>query len=104
MLGEFVDSLKDSQSKDVANGIWNTLWEMGGSVGFLISGIPQSNDWRSEEIVIGTSSIALLFASLGFFFITEIIRSDSKRLVIEEIKGIDDDDSEILEPQVLTKE
>jgi len=87
MLGEFVDSLKDSQSKDVANGIWNTLWEMGGSVGFFISGIPRSNDWKSEEVVIGTSSIALLFASLGFFFITEIIRSDSKRLVIEEIKA-----------------
>jgi len=46
-----------------------------------------SNDWKSEEVVIGTSSIALLFASLGFFFITEIIRSDSKRLVIEEIKA-----------------
>jgi sugar phosphate permease len=103
MLGEFVDSLRDSQSKDVANGIWNTLWEMGGSVGFFISGIPRSNDWKSEELVIGTSSVALLFASLGFFFITEVIRSDSKRLVIEEIKGIDDD-SDIFEPNIVVKE
>ncbi len=82
MLGEFVDSLKDSQSKDVANGIWNTLWEMGGSVGFFISGIPRSNDWKAEELVISSSSLTLLIACAGFFLICEIIRFDRNHLPI----------------------
>jgi MFS family permease len=76
MLGEFVDSLRDSQSKDVANGIWNTLWEMGGSVGFFLAGIPKSNDWRGEQTVISISSITLIIAAIGFFYINDIIRSD----------------------------
>jgi predicted MFS family arabinose efflux permease len=82
LLGEFVDSLKDSQSKDVANGIWNTLWEMGGSVGFFISGIPRSNDWKAEELVISSSSLTLLVACVGFFLICEIIRFDKNHLPI----------------------
>jgi MFS family permease len=76
LLGEYVDSLKDSQSKDVANGLWNTIWELGGSLGFFISGIPRSNDWRSEEAIISTSSLSLLVAAVGFFFITQTIKRD----------------------------
>lgn len=76
LLGEFVDSLKDSQCKDVANGLWNTVWELGGSVGFFVSGIPRSNDWKSEELVISTSSITLIVAAFGFFIVTDLIRKD----------------------------
>ena len=76
LLGEFVDSLKDSQSKDVANGLWNTIWELGGSLGFFVSGIPRSNDWRSEEMVISSSSITLVVAAVGFYFVTQTIRKD----------------------------
>ena len=83
LLGEFVDSLGDSQSKDVANGIWNTLWEMGGSVGFFISGVPRSNDWRSEEAVISSSSMTLVVAAAAVFFIAQVIRSD--RLALDKI-------------------
>ena len=78
MLGDFVDRLRDSQSKDVANGIWNTLWEMGGSVGFLVSGIPRSNDWRSEEAIISSSSVTLIVAACGFYFISKIIQKDKQ--------------------------
>ena len=83
LLGEFVDSLKDSQSKDVANGLWNTIWELGGSVGFFVSGIPRSNDWRSEEVVISSSCLALIVAAIGFFFITQTIRRDGLGLEID---------------------
>lgn len=76
LLGEFVDSLKDSQCKDVANGLWNTVWELGGSVGFFVSGIPRSNDWKSEELVISSSSISLIVAAFGFFIVTDLIRKD----------------------------
>jgi MFS family permease len=82
LLGEFVDSLKDAQSKDVANGIWNTLWEMGGSVGFFISGIPRSNDWKAEELVISSSSVSLLVACVGFFLICDLIRFDRTHVPI----------------------
>lgn len=83
LLGEFVDSLKDSQSKDVANGLWNTIWELGGSVGFFISGIPKSNDWHTEEIVISTSSLSLVVAAIGFFFITQTIKRDRIEISIK---------------------
>ena len=94
LLGEFVDSLKDSQSKDVANGIWNTLWEMGWSVGFFISGIPRSNDWKAEELVISSSSLTLLVACAGFFLICEIIRFDRNHLPIIKAAIRDDLDQE----------
>jgi MFS family permease len=83
LLGEFVDSLKDSQSKDVANGLWNTIWELGGSVGFFISGIPKSNDWHTEEVVISTSSLSLVVAAIGFFFITQTIKRDRIEISIK---------------------
>lgn len=88
MLGEFVDRLRDSQSKDVANGIWNTLWEMGGAMGFMISGIPLSNDWKSEEAIISSSSITLVVAAGAFFFITGVIRRDHEG--IGKIPNLDD--------------
>lgn len=83
LLGEFVDSLKDSQSKDVANGLWNTIWELGGSLGFFVSGIPRSNDWRSEEAVISFSSLTLVLAALGLYFITQTIRKDRETLIVK---------------------
>lgn len=83
LLGEFVDSLKDSQSKDVANGMWNTIWELGGSLGFFISGIPRSNDWQGEGMVISGSSLTLIVAAVGFFFTTQTIKRDRLELVIK---------------------
>lgn len=76
MLGEFIDGLEDSQSKDVANGLWNTIWELGGSLGFFLSGVPRTNDWHSEELVISGSALTLVVAAVGFFFITQTIHRD----------------------------
>jgi MFS family permease len=83
LLGEFVDSLKDSQSKDVANGLWNTIWELGGSLGFFVSGIPRSNDWRSEEMIISSSSVTLLVAAVGFYFVAQTIRKDRAACLVK---------------------
>jgi MFS family permease len=83
LLGEFVDALKDSQSKDVANGLWNTIWELGGSLGFFVSGIPRSNDWHGEGMVISGSSLTLVLAAVGFFFTIQTIKRDRLELVIK---------------------
>ena len=83
LLGEFVDSLKDSQSKDVANGLWNTVWEFGGSLGFFVSGIPRSNDWKNEGLVISLSSLTLIFAAVGFFWSIQTIKRDRFALMIK---------------------
>lgn len=77
LLGEFVDALPDAQSKDVANGLWNTIWELGGSLGFFVSGLA-----NSEGAVISGSALTLVVAAVAFFFITRTIREDATAIKI----------------------
>merc|ERR1719199_334244 len=37
LIAEVVDRA-EGHSKDVANGLWNTMWEAGGSTGFFLGG------------------------------------------------------------------
>jgi len=38
LLADATDAFSDNNSKDAVNGIWNTMWEAGGSLGFLLGG------------------------------------------------------------------
>lgn len=54
-IGEVVDNFADPAAKDTANGIWNSMWEFGGSIGFLAGGAFA----HSYE---GELTVAVLFA------------------------------------------
>merc|ERR1719188_620023 len=42
LLGEAIEHL-EGKAKDAVNGIWNTMWEAGGSLGFLLGGLLAHN-------------------------------------------------------------
>mmetsp|Transcript_16674 Transcript_16674/g.36865 ORF Transcript_16674/g.36865 Transcript_16674/m.36865 type:complete len:480 (+) Transcript_16674:137-1576(+) len=65
-IGEFIDTLQDSASKDAANGIWNTMWEFGGSLGFVIASFPATSSWLQESMVLGALGMAVMFAAAVF--------------------------------------
>jgi len=39
LLSEAIESESKAATKDAVNGIWNTMWEAGGSLGFLLGGL-----------------------------------------------------------------
>lgn len=66
MLGNAIDGLDDVASKDAANGIWNTAWEMGGSAGFVLAGYPATDNWRDEQWVLGLTASVVCLGTVGF--------------------------------------
>jgi hypothetical protein len=67
-LGEVLDGLdEDSNCKQAANGIWNTAWEFGGSIGFIAAGAPDTDSWRQEQSVL-TSIGSCVIVAAGVFF------------------------------------
>merc|ERR1719386_510762 len=61
-LGEVLDSLEeDSQCKQAANGIWNTGWEAGGSLGFIAAGVASTDSWREEQEVLTNLGMCVVF-------------------------------------------
>merc|ERR1719426_570190 len=67
-LGEVLDGLEeDAKCKQAANGIWNTAWEFGGSIGFIAAGAPDTDSWRQEQSVL-TSIGSSVIVSAGVFF------------------------------------
>jgi MFS family permease len=67
-LGEVIEELSDERSKGSANGIWNTGWEAGGSIGFFAAGFADTDSWREEQNVLTGLGIAV-FVSTGAFII-----------------------------------
>jgi MFS family permease len=87
LIGEYVDFLEDAAAKDAANAIWNTLWEVGGSVGLALGGIPSTRSWFQEQILLASMGIAVMAASVVFVIVSSCadkeeelhrIRSDRK--------------------------
>jgi hypothetical protein len=70
-LGEVLDSLEeDAQCKQAANGIWNTAWEFGGSIGFIAAGAPDTDSWRQEQSVLTSIGSCVLVAAGVFFAVS----------------------------------
>lgn len=70
LIGEYVDFLKDSASKDAANAVWNTLWEVGGSVGLALGGIPSTRSWFQEQLLLAAMGIAIIVAAIVFLLVS----------------------------------
>merc|ERR1719252_6628 len=69
-IGEYVDFLQDSASKDAANAVWNTLWEVGGSAGLALGGLPSTRSWWQEELLMAFLGIVLCACAIAFFIVS----------------------------------
>merc|ERR1719456_1364730 len=64
-IGEVVDDFEEPAGKDAANGIWNSMWEFGGSIGFLCGGAFAHNagSYVAEANVLLALGIVCFMAS-----------------------------------------
>merc|ERR1719235_245056 len=78
LIGEYVDFLKDSASKDAANAVWNTLWEVGGSVGLALGGIPSTRSWFQEQILLACMGITVMIAAVVFVMVSSCAEAEEE--------------------------
>jgi len=69
LLGNAVDAYEDAAAQDAVNGIFNTCWELGGSLGFILAGFASQHDWRQEQFVLGACG-AVVGMSAFLFILT----------------------------------
>jgi len=55
LLGEAIEH-EEGRAKDAVNGIWNTMWEAGGSLGFLLGGL-LAEDYNKQLRLFGFYTI-----------------------------------------------
>jgi len=65
-LSEVIDSMDYVKAKDSANGIWNTGWELGGSLGFVVAGAADTNSWHQEQRVLQWLGLVVIMAGAAF--------------------------------------
>jgi len=70
LLGEVIEELDDEKSKGAANGVWNTGWELGGSIGFVTAGFASTDSWKQEQEILQYLGIVCLCACCVFCFMT----------------------------------
>jgi MFS family permease len=58
LLADAVDH-EEGKAKDAVNGIWNTMWEAGGSIGFLLGGL-LAEDYPSQIALMAAYAIICL--------------------------------------------
>mmetsp|Transcript_36439 Transcript_36439/g.72058 ORF Transcript_36439/g.72058 Transcript_36439/m.72058 type:complete len:509 (-) Transcript_36439:29-1555(-) len=76
LLGEYVDTLQNAASKDAANGIWNTLWEVGGCMGIALSGIPNTRSWMEEQLLMATLGFIIMVCAVAFFHLSMLAANE----------------------------
>eukprot|EP00928_Gymnodinium_smaydae_P078590 TRINITY_DN62712_c0_g1_i1.p1 TRINITY_DN62712_c0_g1~~TRINITY_DN62712_c0_g1_i1.p1 ORF type:complete len:473 (+),score=106.38 TRINITY_DN62712_c0_g1_i1:52-1470(+) len=72
LIGSVVDSFEDAAMKDAANGVWNTLWEVGGSLGLALAGIPSTRNWRQEEYLMFVLGCVVILAGVAFASVSSL--------------------------------
>lgn len=87
-LGMYVDSLDDTSSKDAANGLWNTMWEFGGSLGFLLGSFPDSSKWWEEATYLAGLGCLVVLASILFLSVSSGCDSSLLRLSRHRLKSM----------------
>lgn len=53
---------EEGRSKDAANGIWNTMWEAGGSLGFLLGGVLAEDYERQVSLMAAYAAFSVISA------------------------------------------
>jgi len=63
LLGDAVEH-EDGVAKDAVNGIWNTMWEAGGSLGFLLGGL-LAEDYRKQLNLFASYVLLCAFCAVS---------------------------------------
>lgn len=63
LLAEAVEHEESEACKDAVNGIWNTMWEAGGSVGFLLGGLLAHEHHEQLELLFAYTILCMLVAA-----------------------------------------
>jgi len=71
LLAEAVDAFTGASAQDAVNGIFNTCWELGGSLGFVFAGWASVHSTRQEQLVLGFGSLAVMVGMFGFIWVSE---------------------------------
>lgn len=59
-LAEAAESFGDNGSRDAMNGIWNTMWEFGSSLGFLLGGLFSRSYGRELQLAVALAAWSTL--------------------------------------------
>jgi len=87
-LGEVLEEMEeDANCKSAANGIWNTGWEAGGSLGFLVAGYADVDSWRQEQGVLSNLGTCLFVAAGLFMLMAFSIPQKDPEKLREHAKG-----------------
>merc|ERR1719422_2183218 len=62
LLGDAVEH-EEGRAKEAVNGIWNTMWEAGGSLGFLLGGF-LAEDYARQLRLFGTYTCFCAFCAV----------------------------------------
>jgi len=62
LIAEVVDSA-EGHTKDAANGIWNTMWEVGGSTGFFLGGF-LAHHYKDQMMLITRCAICAVVTAI----------------------------------------
>lgn len=76
LIGEYLDSLQNPATKDAANGIWNTLWEVGGCLGIALSGIPDARNWVQEQVLMASIGMVIIVCAFTFAWVSMLADDD----------------------------
>jgi len=76
LIGDYVDSLQNPATKDAANGIWNTLWEVGGCLGIALSGIPDTRSWVQEQVLMSSIGMVIIVCAFTFAWVSMLADDD----------------------------
>jgi len=67
LLADAVDQ-EDGSSKDTVNGIWNTMWEAGGSIGFFLPGL-LADEYKEQMSLLSVYAVICILAAAAFLAI-----------------------------------
>jgi len=62
LLADAIEHEEQESSKDAVNGIWNTMWEAGGSIGFLLGGLLAEEHAEQLELTLVYAFICVVAA------------------------------------------
>lgn len=77
-LADAIDH-EEGAAKDAANAVWNTMWEAGGSLGFLLGGL-LAHHYPAQLRLLGGLAITCVAATAGMLFLQPSAKSDDKLL------------------------
>jgi MFS family permease len=70
LLADAIEHEEDPNCKEAVNGIWNTMWELGGSVGFLLGGL-LADHYREQMQLMAGYAVVCTMSSLLMVSVTK---------------------------------